>query len=308
MITFSRCISLKRNIKFQQKLQIWKNYSNGAEQLEKHRQQIMAKGLPKVKPITGVKNIFLIASGKGGVGKSTTAVNIATALKVIQPSKNVGLLDADVFGPTVPLMMNLNESPILNKDNSMEPLINYGVKCMSMGFLVSESSAVIWRGLMVMQALEKLLRQVHWGSIDYLIIDTPPGTGDTHLSLVQNIPISGVILVTTPQTAALNVTRRGAVMFQKLKVPLVGIIENMSYVKCPVCSNDVHIFGSGTERIAEEFKTPILERIPLNQKITECMDKGAPVVISDPSSKDAEAYKTVSNILVDFVNKMESES
>ncbi|KAK5649582.1 hypothetical protein RI129_000611 [Pyrocoelia pectoralis] len=268
----------------------------------------MSKGLPKVKPITGVKNIFLIASGKGGVGKSTTAVNIATALKVIQPSKNVGLLDTDVFGPTVPLMMNLNESPILNKDNLMEPLINYGVKCMSMGFLVSESSAVIWRGLMVMQALEKLLRQVHWGSIDYLIIDTPPGTGDTHLSLVQNIPISGVILVTTPQTAALNVTRRGAVMFQKLKVPLVGIIENMSFVKCPVCSNDIHIFGSGTQRIAEEFKTTILERIPLNQKITECMDKGVPVVISDPCSKNAEAYKAVSNIIVDFVNKMESES
>uniref|UniRef100_A0A1Y1KDQ3 Iron-sulfur protein NUBPL n=1 Tax=Photinus pyralis TaxID=7054 RepID=A0A1Y1KDQ3_PHOPY len=173
---------------------------------------------------------------------------------------------------------------------------------MSMGFLITESSAVIWRGLMVMQALDKLLRQVHWGSVDYLIIDTPPGTGDTHLSLVQNIPISGVVLVTTPQIAALNVTRRGAVMFQKLKVPIVGIIENMSYIKCPACSNKVHIFGSATQSIAEEFGISIMAHIPLKQKITDSMDKGVPIVISDPLSTEAEAYKNVGNSLIKFVN------
>lgn len=151
----------------------------------------MARGLPKVKPIDGVKHIVLVASGKGGVGKSTTSVNLAVSLKVLQPEKNVGLLDADVFGPSIPLMMNLKETPLLTKDNLMKPLINYNIKCISMGFLVAEDAPVIWRGLMVMQALEKLLRQVFWDSIDYLIVDTPPGTGDTHLSLIQNIPISG---------------------------------------------------------------------------------------------------------------------
>ncbi|KAK9719025.1 NUBPL iron-transfer P-loop NTPase [Popillia japonica] len=187
------------------KIQVYSNQTPPKSELEKRQAQMMARSLPKIKSIPGVQNIILISSGKGGVGKSTTAVNLAVALKLVNPDKNIGLLDADVFGPSVPLMMNLNDTPLLNNDNLMIPLENYGIKCMSMGFLIAEDAALIWRGLMVMQALDRLMRQVAWGNIDYLIVDTPPGTGDTHLSLVQNLPIKGVILVTTPQTAAVDV-------------------------------------------------------------------------------------------------------
>lgn len=166
---------------------------------------------------------------------------------------NVGLLDADVFGPSVPLMMDLNESPLLTDDNKMIPPTNYGVKCMSMGFLVTEKSAVIWRGLMVMSALDRLLRQVQWGPLDYLVVDTPPGTGDTLLSLIQNLPISGVIMVTTPQKAAVQVTRRGGSMLQKLSVPIIGIVENMSFFQCPKCSHEVSLFGDNTKDLALEL-------------------------------------------------------
>lgn len=215
----------------------------------------MAKGLPKQRPIAGVKQILLVASGKGGVGKSTTSVNLATAMKTLEPDKLVGLLDADVFGPTIPLMMNLHQLPLINDDGLMEPLVNYGVKCMSMGFLVSETSPVIWRGLMVMSALDKLIRQVAWGPLDYLIIDTPPGTGDTLLSLIQNIQVSGVLLVTTPQRAATEVAMRGGKMFQKLNVPVAGLVENMSSISCPKCHHDVPLFGDCSGNLAGELGT-----------------------------------------------------
>ncbi|KAK4881319.1 hypothetical protein RN001_004638 [Aquatica leii] len=277
--------------------------SNTKPSLEEHKKNIMARGLPKVKPINGVKHIVLVASGKGGVGKSTTSVNLAVSLKVLQPEKNVGLLDADVFGPSIPLMMNLKETPLLTKDNLMKPLINYNIKCISMGFLVAEDAPVIWRGLMVMQALEKLLRQVFWDSIDYLIVDTPPGTGDTHLSLIQNIPISGVVLVTTSQTAALNVVKRGTKMFQQLKVPIIGIVENMSSIKCPVCASNITLFGDDTSKMAKEFQIPVLDRIPLDQSITNSSDKGVPIVIAEPSSVEAEAYKNVGKKIIEFLEK-----
>ncbi|XP_030759109.1 uridine-cytidine kinase-like isoform X3 [Sitophilus oryzae] len=170
-------------------------------------------------------------------------------------------------------MMNLHETPFLTDKNLMEPLINYGVKCMSFGFLIEEGSPVIWRGLMVMQALEKLMRQVYWDDIDYLIVDTPPGTGDTHLTLIQNLPINGVVLVTTPQKAALEVTKRGAKMYKKLNIPIIGLVENMSTVICPSCSTNIKVFGSDTEKLVKDINIEILESFPLNESTAEACDK-----------------------------------
>ncbi|XP_018572393.1 iron-sulfur protein NUBPL [Anoplophora glabripennis] len=271
--------------------------------LEKRRKEVMAKGLPKQKPIKGVKHIVLVCSGKGGVGKSTASVNLAAALKIIEPKKGVGLLDTDIFGPSIPLMMNLHEEPFLTKDNLMEPLLNHGVKCMSMGFLIGKDSPVIWRGLMVMQALERLMRQVDWGEIEYLIVDTPPGTGDTLLSLIQNLPISGVVLVTTPQSAALQVTKRGAMMFKKLNVPLIGIIENMSSVKCTSCSTNIKIFGEGTNELANDLECSVLGSFPLNEEISSTTDRGVPIVVENTEGCDSQLYKKIARGVVSFLNK-----
>ncbi|CAH1402059.1 unnamed protein product [Nezara viridula] len=272
------CVNNGKNLSSSFTSDARKNELSNREKLKQHQQQVMARGLPKQKPIEGVKNIILVVSGKGGVGKSTTAVNTAVALADMKI--NVGLLDADVFGPSIPLMMDLDESPLLTDDNKMIPPTNFGVKCMSMGFLVTEKAAVIWRGLMVMSALDRLLRQVQWGSLDYLIVDTPPGTGDTLLSLIQNLPISGVIIVTTPQKAAVQVTRRGASMLQKLSVPIIGIVENMSFIQCPNCSHEVSIFGDNTKDLAVELDVPLLSNIPLDSKISVSSDAGVPVVLS----------------------------
>lgn len=271
---------------------------SSSEKLKQHQQQVMARGLPKKKPLEGVKNIILVVSGKGGVGKSTTAVNTAVALADMKI--NVGLLDADVFGPSVPLMMDLNESPLLTDDNKMIPPTNYGVKCMSMGFLVTEKSAVIWRGLMVMSALDRLLRQVQWGPLDYLVVDTPPGTGDTLLSLIQNLPISGVIMVTTPQKAAVQVTRRGGSMLQKLSVPIIGIVENMSFFQCPKCSHEVSLFGDNTKDLALELDVPLISNIPLDSKISVSSDAGVPVVLSKRENNQAEKYKIIAREVIKF--------
>ncbi|RZF47353.1 hypothetical protein LSTR_LSTR012857 [Laodelphax striatellus] len=273
---------------------------------EKRRAALMARNLPKQKPIPGVKHILLIASGKGGVGKSTTAVNLATALASIKPSLNIGLLDADVYGPSIPLMMNLNESPYLTEDDLMIPLTNYGLKCMSMGFLVTEKSAVMWRGLMVMSALDKLLRKVQWGDLDCLVVDTPPGTGDTHLSLVQNLPLSGVVLVTTPQQAALQVVRRGVTMFEKLGVPIAGIVQNMSSVKCTNCSSTISLFGDGTKKMADDLGIDFLEDIILDPKIAECSDSGVPIVVSNPESLQSAAYLRLAGKVAEFLKNQQS--
>ncbi|XP_011314142.1 iron-sulfur protein NUBPL [Fopius arisanus] len=269
---------------------------------DERKREIMGRGLPKQKPIEGVKQILIVASGKGGVGKSTTSVNLATALKVVDPGKQVGLLDADVFGPTIPLMMNLHQEPLLNDQRLMEPLVNYGVKCMSMGFLVNEKSPVIWRGLMVMSALDKLLRQVAWGPLDYLIVDTPPGTGDTLLSLIQNIPVSGVLIVTTPQKASSDVARRGAKMFQKLNVPIVGLVENMSTISCPQCHHDVPLFGEGTEALALELGINLLQKFPLHESITKSGDAGKPLVLSQSNSPQSKLYKSLAQDVIDFLH------
>ncbi|XP_043275415.1 iron-sulfur protein NUBPL [Venturia canescens] len=294
------CLGKCRNILyFSTSMSTVRTYKND----ETRKKELMSRGLPKQKPIQGVKQILMIASGKGGVGKSTVSTNVATALKVVAPSKAIGLLDADIFGPTIPLMMNLHQSPMLTEDNHMEPLINYGVKCMSMGFLIEEKTPVIWRGLMVMSAIDRLLRQVAWSPLDYLVVDTPPGTGDTLLSLSQNLPITGVLLVTTPQKAATEVARRGAKMFQKLNIPIAGIVENMTSVSCPKCNHSVPLFGGGAASLADEIGSTILSRLPMHEDITNSSDKGRPIVLSAPNSIYAETYKQLAKDLIVFMEK-----
>ncbi|XP_026864705.1 iron-sulfur protein NUBPL isoform X2 [Electrophorus electricus] len=247
----------------------------------------MARGLPKQKPITGVKEVIVVASGKGGVGKSTTAVNLALGLLANDRSKSVGLLDADVYGPSVPKLMNLKGNPELTENNLMRPLMNFGIPCMSMGFLIEDTVPIVWRGLMVMSAIEKLLRQVDWGFLDYLVIDMPPGTGDIQLSIIQNVPIAGAVIVSTPQDIALVDARRGAEMFRKVKVP------------CPQCHHQTHIFGSdGAKELAHTLGVEVLGDIPLHLNIRETSDTGQPVVVSSPNSPEAKAYRRVASAVV----------
>uniref|UniRef100_A0A0A9YEV5 Iron-sulfur protein NUBPL n=2 Tax=Lygus hesperus TaxID=30085 RepID=A0A0A9YEV5_LYGHE len=270
-----------------------------SDALKTRQAELMARGLPKKKAIPGVRDIVLVVSGKGGVGKSTSAVNLAVALAMNKSSK-IGLLDADVFGPSIPLMMNLGElNPDLNGENLMIPLVNYGVKCMSMGFLVSETSAVIWRGLMVMKALEQLTRQVDWRDTDCLIVDTPPGTGDTILSLVQTMPISGVVMVTTPEKLAVQVTRRGATMLQKLGIPIIGIISNMGSVVCDNCQTDLPIFGRETQKLSSDLGVPILANIPLTYDKDEGSSK--PVVVGKLDTPRAQKYLEIARKVEEFL-------
>ncbi|XP_054652653.1 iron-sulfur protein NUBPL [Dunckerocampus dactyliophorus] len=267
--------------------------------LQERQKQQMARGLPKQKPITGVKQVVVVASGKGGVGKSTTAVNLALGLMANDPSKTVGLLDADVYGPSIPKLMNLTGNPELTDSNRMLPLTNYGIPCMSMGFLVEDVAPIVWRGLMVMSAIDRLLRQVEWGSLDYLVIDMPPGTGDVQLSISQNIPVAGAVIVSTPQDIALLDARRGAEMFKKVHVPVLGLVQNMSVFQCPKCNHQTHIFGSdGARQLADTLGVKLLGDIPLHMNIREMSDRGQPVVISCPSSPEAEAYKKVASAVV----------
>ncbi|XP_061467582.1 iron-sulfur protein NUBPL isoform X2 [Rhineura floridana] len=255
--------------------------------LKEKRSRIMAKGLPKQKPIQGVKQVLVIASGKGGVGKSTTAVNVALALATNDSTKAVGLLDADVYGPSIPKMMNLKGNPEVTPKNLMRPLVNYGIACMSIGFLVEETAPIVWRGLMVMSAVEKLLRQVDWHQLDYLVIDMPPGTGDVQLSISQNIPIAGAVIVSTPQDIALLDARKGTEMFKKVNVPVLGLVQNMSLFQCPKCKYESHIFGAdGVRNLARDLGLDVLGDIPLHVHIRETSDAGKPIVVSDPQSKE----------------------
>ncbi|CAG2119815.1 unnamed protein product [Medioppia subpectinata] len=253
--------------------------------------------------IAGVKNVVLISSAKGGVGKSSTTIGLGTALKHLYPNLQIGILDADVFGPSIPLMMALDGQPEVTKrtafsKNLMKPLTNFGIKCISMGFLMEKESAVVWRGLMVMSAIQKLLFGVQWGPLDYLLIDMPPGTGDTQLSIAQSIPISGAIIVTTPQDIALMDARRGATMFAKTKVPVLGIIQNMSVFVCEKCGHESHIFGqNGAKRLAEELNIDLLGDIPLDIKMRECCDSGQPIVLTHPTSKCSESLLQIADKL-----------
>lgn len=269
------------------------------EALKQRRTQIMSRGLPKQKPIEGVREVIVVASGKGGVGKSTTAVNLALALAANDSSKAVGLLDVDVYGPSIPKMMNLKGSPELSPNNLMRPLLNYGIACMSMGFLVEETAPLVWRSLMVMSAIEKLLRQVDWGQLDYLVVDMPPGTGDVQLSVSQNIPISGAVIVSTPQDIALMDAHKGAEMFRKVNVPVLGLVQNMSVFQCPQCKHKTHIFGAdGARKLAQALDLDVLGDVPLHLSIREASDMGQPVVFSQPESDEAKAYLNIASEVV----------
>jgi len=239
-----------------------------------------------------VKNIIAVASGKGGVGKSTTAVNMALALAA--EGARVGLLDADIYGPSQPMMMGIDGRPESEDGQTMEPLENHGVQVMSIGFLVNQDEAMIWRGPMATQALEQLLRQTNWKDLDYLIVDMPPGTGDIQLTLSQRVPMTGAVIVTTPQDIALLDARKGIKMFEKVGVPILGVVENMAVHVCSKCGHVEHIFGAdGGKKMAAEYEMDYLGALPLNMQIRLQADSGMPTVIADPEGEIAQLYKSV---------------
>lgn len=266
-------------------------FSNGFTSQEEK----MKRGLPHKWPIPGVEHVVMVASGKGGVGKSTTAVNIALGMATLQKNLSIGLLDADVYGPSIPKLMNISEQqPEINQQNRMIPILNYGIKCMSMGFLIEESAAIVWRGLMVMSAIQKLIRQVDWGLLDILLVDMPPGTGDTQLTITQQIPVSGAVIVTTPQDIALLDARRGAEMFKQVNIPVLGVVENMSSYVCPNCGHISDIFGvGGAEKISNEMNIELLGKVLLDRSIRETSDTGQPIVISQPTNPQSEIYQRI---------------
>jgi ATP-binding protein involved in chromosome partitioning len=245
-----------------------------------------------VKRLERVKNIIAVASGKGGVGKSTTSVNLALALSA--EGAKVGLLDADIYGPSQPRMMGLSGQPESSDGKSIEPMRNYGIETMSIGFLIDEETPMIWRGPMVTQALEQLLNDTNWDELDYLIIDLPPGTGDTQLTLSQKVPVSGAIIVTTPQDIALLDARKGLKMFEKVEVPILGIVENMSTHVCSKCGHEEAIFGTGGGgRMASDYDIELLGSLPLDMSIREQVDGGKPTVVSDPDGAIAQKYRDI---------------
>ncbi|MGU9956921.1 MAG: iron-sulfur cluster carrier protein ApbC [Arenicellales bacterium WSBS_2016_MAG_OTU3] len=245
-----------------------------------------------VKPLPGVKNMIAIASGKGGVGKSTCAVNLALALSA--EGARAGILDADIYGPSQPRMLGLNAKPDSKDGKSLEPLRSYHIQAMSIGFLIDEETPMIWRGPMVTQALEQLLRDTRWDDLDYLIIDMPPGTGDIQLTLAQKVPVSGAVIVTTPQDIALLDARKAYKMFEKVEIPVLGVIENMSTHICSSCGHEEHIFGEGGgKQMAEDYGVDHLGDIPLTMRIREDVDGGRPTVVADPDGAVAQTYMAI---------------
>jgi ATP-binding protein involved in chromosome partitioning len=258
-----------------------------------------------VTPIQGVKNIIAVASGKGGVGKSTTTVNLALALAA--EGAKVGILDADIYGPSQPRMMGINKKPEQVGDK-LEPLVNYGIETMSIGYMIEEDTPMIWRGPMVTQALEQLLNDTHWQDLDYLMVDMPPGTGDTQLTLAQKVPVAGAVIVTTPQDIALIDAKKGLKMFEKVDVPVLGIVENMSIHICSNCGHEEHIFGTGGgEKMAEEFGVDMLGALPLDIHIREQSDSGKPSVVADPEGRIAQIYRDVARRMAAKLSKKAKE-
>jgi ATP-binding protein involved in chromosome partitioning len=243
-------------------------------------------------PLEGIKNVIAVASGKGGVGKSTTAVNLALALQ--QEGARVGVLDADIYGPSVPRMLGIEGKPESTDGKSLEPMGGHGLQAMSIGFMIDEETPMIWRGPMVTQALEQLLRDTRWKSLDYLVIDLPPGTGDVQLTLAQKVPVSGAVIVTTPQDIALLDARKGLKMFEKVEVPVLGVVENMSIHICSQCGHAEHIFGQGGgEKMCDQYNVDFLGALPLDISIRENADGGHPSVADDPNSKASEIYRDI---------------
>lgn len=252
------------------------------------KMQIQSGGLP---PIAGVKQIIAVASGKGGVGKSTVAVNLALAL--VAEGKRAGILDADIYGPSQPLMLGIQEKP-QTQDQKLLPILKHGLQSMSMGYLVDETTPMVWRGPMVSRALQQLLNDTAWDNLDYLVIDLPPGTGDIQLTLAQKIPVNGAVIVTTPQDLALLDARRAIEMFEKVRVPILGIIENMSMHICSQCGHQEAIFGEGGgAAIAAQYHVDLLGQLPLSKMIREQTDQGIPPVAADPNSEISQLYRAI---------------
>lgn len=270
--------------------------SSGVQPVSAHRphqhQHPADSPMSRQAAIPGIGAVIAVASGKGGVGKSTTAINLALGLRDL--GLKVGLLDADIYGPSVPKLTGLHEKPQLTPDKKMIPLSRFGLAIMSIGFLVEEDSPMIWRGPMVMSAINQMLREVAWGTLDVLVVDMPPGTGDAQLTLAQNVPLKGAVIVSTPQDLSLIDARRGLAMFRKVNVPVLGIIENMSYFQCPQCGTRSDIFGHGGARHeAEKLGVPFLGEIPLHIAIRTASDSGNPVVESEPDGPHAAIYRAI---------------
>ena len=255
--------------------------------------QIVAHAVQRgVKLLPGVKNIIAVASGKGGVGKSTTAVNLALALAA--EGARVGILDADIYGPSQPMMLGITGRPDSIEENTIEPMEAYGLQASSIGFLIDDDAPMVWRGPMVTSALEQLLRQTRWRDLDYLIVDMPPGTGDIQLTLAQKVPVTGSVIVTTPQDIALLDARKGLKMFEKVGVPIIGIIENMSTYVCTKCGHEEHVFGTGGgEKMCKEYQVDFLGSLPLNLSIREQADAGRPTVVAEPDGAISAIYKGI---------------
>ncbi|HXZ94016.1 MAG TPA: iron-sulfur cluster carrier protein ApbC [Burkholderiales bacterium] len=245
-----------------------------------------------VKLIPGIKNIIAVASGKGGVGKSTTAVNLALALAA--EGASVGMLDADIYGPSQPMMLGIAGRPESKDGKSLEPMEGHGIQAISIGFLIDVDTPMVWRGPMVTQALEQLLKDTRWRELDYLVVDLPPGTGDIQLTLAQKVPVTGAVIVTTPQDIALIDARKGLKMFEKVGIPILGVVENMSTHICPQCGHESHIFGSGgAEKMCRDYGTELLGQLPLDASIREQADSGRPTVVADPEGRVAEIYRRI---------------
>ena len=271
-------------------------HAHGHDHGHGHQQggQAQGRGQPNKPLIPGVKTIVAVASGKGGVGKSTTAVNLALALKA--KGLSIGILDADIYGPSLPRMMGITGKPDTKDGKILEPKVGYGIKCMSIGFLIAEDTPMIWRGPMVMSAIEQMLRDVNWGELDMLVVDLPPGTGDAQLTMAQRVPLTGAVIVSTPQDIALLDARKGLGMFRKVDVPVLGIIENMSYFLCPHCGERSEIFAhGGARREAAKLGAEFLGEIPLDIAIRETSDEGYPIVISQPDHPQSKIYGAIAD-------------
>jgi ATP-binding protein involved in chromosome partitioning len=245
-----------------------------------------------VKLVPGVKNIIAVASAKGGVGKSTTAVNLALGLAA--EGAAVGVLDADIYGPSQPTMLGITGRPESKDGKTLEPMMGHGLQAISIGFLIDIDTPMVWRGPMVTQALEQLLKETRWRDVDYLVIDLPPGTGDIQLTLAQKVPVTGAVIVTTPQDIALIDARKGFKMFEKVGIPILGVVENMSLHVCSKCGHEEHIFGAGgAEKMCKDYGTELLGSLPLDIRIREQADSGKPTVVADPDSRAAEIYRAI---------------